>query len=93
MFKRVIWFTAGATAGVLGLRRVEREVAERRAALEPEALANNAVEAASRGADRVRSALRDGRAEMDRVSKDLEAAHDPSRHRRRTRSSPQRSSR
>jgi hypothetical protein len=79
MFKRIIWFTAGAAAGVAGMRRVEREIAERRARLEPESLANSAVEAAGRGADRVRTALADGRREMRRVAHELEASHDPSR--------------
>lgn len=83
MFKRLIWFGVGAAAGVAGLRRVEREVAERRAALEPESLANSAVEAAGRGADRVRSAIADGRQEMHRVSRELEATHDPTRRERR----------
>lgn len=83
MFKRVLWFAAGAAAGVAGLRRVEREVADRRARLEPDALATTAVEAAGRGADRVRSAVADGRREMQRVAQELEASHDPSRRRSR----------
>ena len=87
MFKRVIWFAAGAAAGVAGVRRIEREVAERRARLEPDALAHTAVEAAGRGADRVRSALADGRQEMQRVSRELEATHDPSRRGSRSRRS------
>lgn len=84
MFKRIFWFSAGAAAGIAGIRRVEREIAERRARLEPDALAHTAVEAAGRGADRVRSALEDGRREMQRVTRELEATHDPSRRRSRT---------
>ena len=79
MFKRIVWFTAGAAAGVAGLRRIEREVHERRAQLEPTALANTAADAAGRGAERVRTAFADGRREMQRVSQELEEAHDPSR--------------
>ncbi|MBS1849000.1 MAG: hypothetical protein JST73_12060 [Actinobacteria bacterium] len=79
MFKRVVWFTAGVAAGVTGLRRLEREVADRRARLEPDALVNTATEAAGRGAERVRSAIDDGRREMHRVSRQLEEAHDPAR--------------
>lgn len=78
MFKRIIWFTAGAAAGVAGIRRVEREISERRARLEPESLANTAVDVAGRSADRVRAALEDGRREMRRVSVELESSHDPS---------------
>jgi hypothetical protein len=85
VFKRVIWFAAGAAAGIAGMRRVEREVAERRARLEPDALAHTAVEAAGRGADRVRSAVADGRREMQRVARELEASHEPSRRPARTR--------
>lgn len=84
MFKRVVWFAAGAAAGVVGLRRLEREVSERRARLEPESLANTAVNAAGRGADRVRTALADGRDEMHRVAQQLEEDHDPSRRSPRT---------
>ncbi|HET8930045.1 MAG TPA: hypothetical protein VFN21_05245 [Acidimicrobiales bacterium] len=79
MFKRIIWFTAGAAAGVAGVRRVEREISERRSKLEPESLANSAVEVAGRSADRVRAALEDGRREMRRVTHELESSHDPSR--------------
>lgn len=79
MFKRVVWFALGAAAGVAGVRRVEREIADRRARLEPESLANSAIEAAGRGADRFRTALADGREEMQRVSRRLEADHDPAR--------------
>lgn len=79
MFKRLFWFSLGAAAGVAGLRRLEREVAERRARLEPESLANSAVEAAGRSAERVRSAFADGRQEMTRVVRELEASHDPAR--------------
>lgn len=79
MFKRVFWFGVGAAAGVAGLRRVERELAERRARLEPDSIANSAIEAAGRGADRVRSAIADGRAEMRRVTRELEESHDPTR--------------
>lgn len=79
MFKRLFWFGVGAAAGVAGVRRVEREIADRRAQLEPESLANSALEAAERGADRVRSAFVDGREEMHRVSRDLEATHNPKR--------------
>lgn len=84
MFKRVVWFAAGAAAGVVGLRRLEREVSDRRARLEPDSLANSAVNAAGRGADRVRSALADGRDEMQRVAQQLEEDHDPSRRTSRT---------
>src|SRR5699024_6937298 len=79
MFKRLFWFVLGAAAGVAGVRRIEREIAERRAQLEPDSIANSAIEAAGRGADLVRSALMDGRDEMLRVTRELEATHDPTR--------------
>lgn len=87
MFKRIIWFSAGAAAGVAGLRGAERRIAERRARLAPDALANSAVDVANRSAARVREALRDGRSEMQRVTSELEATHDPSQRQNR---SPQR---
>ncbi len=79
MFKRVVWFAVGATAGAVGLRRAERAVSERRARLAPDSLANSAVDAAKGGANRVRSAIVDGRSEMRRVADELESSHDPSR--------------
>lgn len=83
MLRRGFWFMVGAAAGVAGIRRVEREIAARRARLEPASIANSAIEAAERGADRFRSAIEDGRAEMHRVSRELEATHDPARRKRR----------
>lgn len=84
MFKRTLWFSVGAVAGVAGLRRVERAVAERRAQMAPEALVYTASDAASRASSRVRDALRDGRDEMSRVASELEAHHDPSNRSRRS---------
>ncbi len=87
MFKRLVWFTLGASAGVAGVKRVERELAARRARLAPDSLARDAAAAANRGADRFRAAVADGRSEMRRVSDALQASHDPARRRR---SSPSR---
>lgn len=88
MFKRVIWFAAGATAGVVAARKAERVVQERMDRYSPPALANSLGSAAKEGVSGVRAAVRDGRREMQQVSSELEAAHDPSRRRQRTAISP-----
>jgi ribosomal protein L15E len=88
MFKRVIWFAAGAAAGVAGVRKAEKVVVERMERYSPPALASSLGDAAKGGIAGVRDAVRDGRREMHRVSARLEAEHDPARHRRNRSSAP-----
>lgn len=85
MFKRVVWFAAGAVAGVAGVRKAEKVMVERMERYTPPAIASSLGEAAKDGITGVRDAVRDGRREMRRVSDRLEAEHDPAR-RPRTRS-------
>ncbi len=77
MFKRVIWFAAGATAGVVAARKAEKAVQDRMERYAPPAIANSLGSAAKEGVSGVRDAVRDGRQEMRQVAAALEAEHDP----------------
>ena len=73
MMRRLMWFTAGAVAGVSGsayARRKAREAAER---YRPVSMAKGAVE-------RVADAVREGRAAMVAREAELRAAHDADGH-------------
>jgi hypothetical protein len=73
MMRRVMWFTAGAVAGVSGsvyVRRKAREAADR---YRPVSMAKGAVE-------RVTDAVREGRAAMVAREAELRAAHDADPH-------------
>jgi len=73
MMRRLMWFTAGAVAGVSGsayARRKAREAAER---YRPVSMAKGAVE-------RVADAVREGRAAMVAREAELRAAHDVDGH-------------
>ena len=73
MMRRVMWFTAGAVAGVSGsvyVRRKAREAADR---YRPVSMAKGAVE-------RVTDAVREGRAAMVAREAELRAAQDADPH-------------
>ncbi len=68
--KRVVWFTAGAAAGVAGTAWTQRKVKHVAAAAKPRAVATKA-------ANRVRDALREGRLAMHQKEAELRAELDP----------------
>lgn len=81
MFKRVIWFALGATAGVVGVKKAEQAVQERLDRYAPPALAESVGTAARDFGSEVRDAIRQGRAEMHRTEGQLADRHDPTRRR------------
>lgn len=68
--KRVVWFTAGAAAGVAGTAWTQRKVKHVAAAAKPRTVATKA-------ANRVRDALREGRLAMHQKEDELRAELDP----------------
>ena len=62
--KRVFWFTAGAASGVAGTVWTQRKLKEAAAAAKPRVVA-------SRAADRVRDAVREGRLGMRQKEAEL----------------------
>ncbi len=68
--KRVVWFTAGAAAGVAGTAWTQRKVKHVAAAAKPRAVATKAAE-------RVRDAVREGRLAMRQKEAELRAELDP----------------
>src|SRR5262245_9653829 len=69
MMKRVMWFTAGAVAGVSGSVYVRRKAKEAADRYRPVSMAKGAVE-------RVADAVREGRAAMVAREAELRAAQD-----------------
>ena len=88
MFKRVIWFAAGAAAGVAGVKKAERLVQERLERYSPPAVASSIGSAARDFGDEVKDAVRQGRREMRTTEARLAAVHDPKRRRRAHSSGP-----
>ena len=84
MFKRVIWFAAGAAVGVAGVKRVERVVQERLEQYSPPAVASSFGNAARDLSLEVKDAVRHGRLEMRSTQARLSAEHDPSTRRERS---------
>jgi hypothetical protein len=68
--KRVVWFTAGAAAGVAGTTWAQRKVKHVAAAAKPRAVATKA-------ANTVRDAFREGRLGMHQKEAELRAQLDP----------------
>lgn len=68
--KRVVWFTAGAAAGVAGTTWAQRKVKHVAAAAKPRAVATKA-------ADALRDAVREGRLGMHLKEAELRARLDP----------------
>jgi hypothetical protein len=73
MMRRVMWFTAGAVAGVSGSVYVRRKVKEAADRYRPVSMAKGAVE-------RVSDAVREGRAAMVAREAELRAAQDRDSH-------------
>jgi hypothetical protein len=74
--KRVVWFTMGAAAGVVGTTWTQRKVKQAAAAAKPRAVATRAAGAVrSRGADFV-DAVREGRLAMHQREAELRAQLD-----------------
>jgi hypothetical protein len=69
MMKRVVWFTAGAVAGIGGSAYAKRKAREAAHRYRPVSLAKGAV-------DRVTDALREGRAAMAAREAELRAAQE-----------------
>jgi hypothetical protein len=69
MMKRVVWFTAGAVAGVGGSAYAKRKAREAANRYRPVSLAKGAV-------DRVTDAVREGRAAMAAREAELRAAQE-----------------
>lgn len=90
MFKRVIWFAAGAAAGVVAVKKAEAAVAERLERYTPPAVAANlGSKAKSLGSD-VRDAVSYGRREMRITEAQLAEEHDPALRNRRSSASTDR---
>ncbi|HMK12146.1 MAG TPA: hypothetical protein VK461_11230 [Acidimicrobiales bacterium] len=74
--KRVVWFTAGAVAGVAGTAWTQKKVKQAAAAAKPRAVATRAAGAVrQRGADLI-DALREGRLAMQQKEAELRAELD-----------------